>query len=150
VYGQEDFCCTRLLGVVSSGNQSRRNDMPNSLQGIAFDWNSDQIDEHRRGISDLAWAGMQPYEPQHMVGDVVEFMAGGFGIITKANRGNPTFPTGYSVEWVPGMAHHLKGKVAWHYDGDIRRIVEGSALRRLSKSQPCEKPLSIPITATHS
>ena len=70
-----------------------------------------------------------------MQGDVVEFMAGGFGIVKKVSVSNSGWPVSYSISSIEGMDFHPKNISAWHYEGDIKALVEGSSLRRLKMKE---------------
>jgi len=96
-------------------------------------WNSKSIDAHRRGISDVEWANCQPdTPPKYIEGDVVEFMVGGYGIIDEVSFPENGNPSQYSIRPIAEKKFHPKGIYAWHYEGDIKRLVEGSAIRRLT------------------
>lgn len=100
-------------------------------QFITIDWNSDYIDEHRRGISDLEWASKQQMgDPIYVNGDIVEFVAGGFGMIKKTSKADNGWPVSYSLEEIESKPFHPKGIVAWHYEGDIKGLIVESAIRR--------------------
>lgn len=88
------------------------------------DWDSDWVDEHRRGINDVAWARMQPDgPPNYRIGDVVEFMVGGFGVIDKVNEPLNGWPSSYSTDSYESLPPHATHKCAWHYEGDFKRLV---------------------------
>jgi hypothetical protein len=94
-------------------------------------WSSLDTDAHRRGISDMAWARMQPQTPaKYKRGDVVEFMVGGYGQIDDVSdlRSTSGWPVSYSVVPVCGLPFHSKGVYAWHYEGDIKRLFAVSKL----------------------
>lgn len=99
---------------------------------IMPDWNSDYIDGHRRGISDMAWARKQPQATNYFVGDIVEFKVGGFGIIDEVQRHGGGWPASYSTEKIKGKPFHATSKVAWHYEGDFKKLVGDSPLRHLN------------------
>lgn len=87
-------------------------------------FNSEWIDKHRSGISDLDWAKRQPKaDPNYSLGDVVEFKAGGFGIITKVSKPQNGWPSSYATDAVKGMKDHPKTKRAWHYELDFKKRV---------------------------
>lgn len=88
-------------------------------------------EEHRRGISDIQWARMQPMEQNYYVGDVVEFKVGGIGVITEAQDAENGWPPSYATEEVKGHPYRKDGKVAWHYEGDFSRLVAESGIRKL-------------------
>lgn len=93
-------------------------------------WNSEFVPKHRRGISDMRWAEMQiKRDPIYMVGDVIEFKEGGFGVIAEVSSGYG-WPTSYSINPVVGLEHHPETKIAWFYEGDIKRLVQESNLRK--------------------
>ncbi len=96
------------------------------------DWFKDPwkyAEEHRRGISDMAWAGMQQMgDPIYSHGDIVEFKVGGFGRIREVKRANSGgWPCSYATMEVPGKPSHATSKCAWHYEGDIEGLVEKSS-----------------------
>jgi hypothetical protein len=91
-------------------------------------------EEHRRGISDVAWAGMQPKQRNYHIGDVVEFKVGGFGVIDgHSDRSNGWAPS-YSTCEVEGMKYRDDGKAAWHYEGDFKRLVSPSGVRSVTRA----------------
>jgi hypothetical protein len=95
-------------------------------------WDSNHIDKHRLGISDIKWASMQNKGPaKYMRGDIVKFKAGGIGIIHEVTQPQDGWPASYSARKVPGHPFHAKGKAAWHYEGDIERLVNPSAIRSM-------------------
>ena len=108
---------------------------------ITPDWNSTFVDEHRRGISDAAWARQQPKEVNYFIGDVVEFKVGGFGVIDDVAHGPGDWPPGYSVKRVKGFAGHAKNKIAWHYEGDFLRLVAGGGPRVLRAQEIYNKAM---------
>ena len=94
------------------------------MPSIKIDWNSENIDEHRKGISDLDWAGMQRTgQPKYKLGNKIEFMVGGFGVIVDVSISNTGWPVQYSTRQIKNMKYHPKNKLSWHYEGDIRRKV---------------------------
>ena len=98
-------------------------------------WESDLIDEHRRGISDLEWVRLQPVgDPNYMLGDLVEFQVGGFGIITKVSKPQSGWPSSYATSIANGFADHKTTKRAWHYEGDFKRLAGASPLRSASNA----------------
>ena len=108
-----------------------------NLKKQLIDWNSEYIDEHRRGISDIKWANKQPRadeqpwaESKYIEGDVVEFMVGGYGIINKVSLSQSGGPTQYATNPIKNKKFHAKGKYAWHYEGDIKKLIEESAIRK--------------------
>lgn len=101
------------------------------------DWIKDPwkyAEEHRRGISSLAWAGMQPKEQSYYIGDVVEFKVGGFGVINKVSKAKGGWPPSYSTEPVDGLPDRYDTKRAWHYEGDFKKLVAPSGLRSVMAS----------------
>jgi len=95
------------------------------------DWNAEHIDEHRRGISDVAWENKQPdTPPKYMEGDIIEFIVGGIGIINKVSISNIGRPASYSTNPIKDKPFHAKGKGAWHYELDIKRLIVESSLRK--------------------
>jgi len=85
-------------------------------------WES--ADKHRRGISDMAWAEQQPKgPPKYRLGDVVKFKVGGVGIITDVSKPHNGWPSSYAVKPIKGRKFHPKNKSAWHYEGDISKLV---------------------------
>ena len=86
-------------------------------------WDSDLVDEHRRGISDLEWAGLQPKTaPRYKEGDIVEFKAGGCGIVCEVVLPGGGWPSQYAVRPVAGRGFHPEDVYAWHYEGDFRAV----------------------------
>lgn len=97
-------------------------------------WDSEYTDEHRRGLSDMQWRSMQNFCPsKYMKGDIIEFMVGGFGIIDEVDEGPPPQ---YSASKVRGLPFHATTKVAWHYEGDIKKLIGPSAIRNLDPKNP--------------
>ena len=95
-------------------------------------WNSNLIDEHRRGINDFDWRKMQRIsEPLYDVGDLVEFKAGGYGVITKVEDEIKDAPPMYATQPRKGLPYHSKGVDAWHYEGDIKRKVPWKEINKL-------------------
>lgn len=95
--------------------------MPNKF--IFPDWNSEQVEAHRRGVSDMDWAKMQPEgPPNYSVGDVVEFQAGGFGAIKEVSEPHGGWPSSYATESFKDLPQHTSRKSAWHYEGDFKRL----------------------------
>lgn len=90
-------------------------------------------EEHRRNISDLEWANMQPDgPPNYDFGDVVEFKAGGFGRIDAISYPHGGWPSSYSTMKVKGLPCHPTTKCAWHYEGDFLKLKE-KASKELSE-----------------
>jgi len=99
-------------------------------------WDSKNVDAHRRGINDITWATMQPKgPPKYVLGDIVEFKVGGYGIITKVSKPHNGWPSEYSADEVPGLRFHAKGINAWHYEGDIKRLYRKSAIRATRRTK---------------
>jgi hypothetical protein len=96
-------------------------------------WNSDFVDKHRRGINDCDWAARQPKgKPRYAIGDVLEFKAGGFGVVTDVSWEPETgWPSSYSLDPVKGMKFHPRDICAWHYELDFERRLAKSPLHRL-------------------
>jgi hypothetical protein len=86
-------------------------------------------EDHRKGISDVAWAKMQPKEQNYHIGDVIEFKVGGFGLIDGYTDCN-VCPHAYSTDKVDGMPYRDDCKDAWHYEGDFKRLVYPSGVRK--------------------
>ena len=92
-------------------------------------------DNHRKQYTDIEWALAQPTGPaKYMIGDVVEFRVGGFGIIDEVCHPHNGWPASYSVARAEGKPFHAKGITAWHYEGDFKELVGKSALRGLAGS----------------
>jgi len=91
-------------------------------------------EEHRRGISDVAWAQMQPHEQNFFIGDVVEFKVGGFGVIDGVGGGENGWPPSYSTKEIEGFQDRNDSKRAWHYEGDFKELISPSGLRSLMTS----------------
>ena len=104
--------------------------------GLDFNWNSDDIDEHRRGITDIQWARMQDKgPPNYHLGDKVKFMAGGIGVITAINEPQSGWPSSYSIDEIKGFKFHPKAWIAWHYEGDIQKITDDSEMEEFKKDE---------------
>jgi len=89
-------------------------------------------EKHRLGTYDIEWAKIQRKgKPLYVQGDIVEFEAGGMGIIGDINPAQGDWPTSYSCGEIKGCHFHPEGKTAWHYEGDIKRIVINSSIRML-------------------
>lgn len=102
---------------------------------ITPDWDSESVDKHRRGICDAEWAKMQKYgEPEYFIGDVVKFKVGGWGVINEVAPAHDGWPASYSAAEIKGKPFHSKGKVAWHYEGDME-LVKPSPLRRMEDTE---------------
>lgn len=85
--------------------------------------------KHRGRMNDLQWAMSQPLGPARFaVGDVVEFKVGGFGIISGVSAAHDGWPCSYAATRIAGVPFHARGVGAWHYEGDIKRIVARSAI----------------------
>jgi hypothetical protein len=104
-----------------------KNPLEKLSKQVIEDWFKDPwkyADEHRRGINDMEWASMQSMEdPIYSYGDIVEFKVGGFGRINTISSGG-SWPPSYSVMKVPDKPFHSDSKCAWHYEGDILRLVK--------------------------
>lgn len=106
------------------------------------------LGEHRKGMSDMQWANAQSQEPPNfMVGDIVEFMVGGFGIIVTVTKPHDGWPSSYAADPVPGLDYHSKGKYAWHYEGDFKRLAYPSAIRAVMLHDQAlqTSPSSVPV-----
>lgn len=89
-------------------------------------------DEHRKQFTDMEWAAIQHKgPPKYKIGDVVEFMVGGFGVIDGVSEPHGGWPSKYSTNRIPGMPAHKRGVSAWHFDGDFKRLVAKSPLHDL-------------------
>lgn len=99
---------------------------------IMPNWNSECIDEHRRGMSDIEWARKQQQETNYFIGDTVEFKVGGFGIIDEVQDCHDGWPASYATGKIKGRAYHHKHKSAWHYEGDFEKLIGKSPLRDLN------------------
>lgn len=104
-------------------------------------WTDEWVDEHRRGKSDIDWAreNVKPTQ-MYFVGDVVEFVVGGFGLIDRVSRASGGWPFSYATEDIEGHPPHARRKSAWHYDGDIKRLVAPSGVRLLAGRGSDENP----------
>ncbi|MFX0134115.1 MAG: hypothetical protein ACFFDN_10775 [Candidatus Hodarchaeota archaeon] len=88
---------------------------------LEIDWNSEIIDKHRRGLSDIQWEAQQPMTlPNYKIGDIVEFKIGGSGIIVEVSPPECGHPSQYAIAEIPGKKYHPRNKYAWHYEGDIK------------------------------
>ena len=85
-------------------------------------------EDHRREFNDIQWKASQRVgKPLYKLGDVIEFQAGGIGVISKVNKGNYHFNVpsiehvtpSYSVDRIEGKDYHPEGIYAWHYEGDF-------------------------------
>ena len=102
------------------------------LDKAIHDWLADPwkyAEDHRKGISDIGWARMQPKEQSFYIGDVVEFKVGGFGVIDGVSEAQGGWPPSYSTEKVKGLQDRKDTKRAWHYEGDFLRLVAPSGIR---------------------
>lgn len=80
--------------------------------------------EHRKEMNDMEWAASQAQGPPlYKKGDFVEFMEGGFAMITEVSKARGGWPVSYSTRAVRGMKEHPKTKCAWFYEGDIKRKI---------------------------
>lgn len=71
----------------------------------------------------MEWAEQQSQGPPHFrIGDVVEFKVGGFGVIDGVTKPHDGWPSSYSTQDVEGMPAHSKTKMAWHYEGDFKKL----------------------------
>ncbi len=67
----------------------------------------DNADAHRRGKTDMEWVSEQRQgPPRFMMGDIVEFKVGGFGIIKDVSKPHDGWPASYSTDEVPGKKFH--------------------------------------------
>jgi len=100
--------------------------MATSHHEFATDWNSENVDAHRRGFNDIEWARLQPQNKpgKYLEGDVVEFMAGGYGLISEISPEDNGWPRQYIIRPINDLEFHPRGKAAWHYDLDLRRKVK--------------------------
>ena len=86
-------------------------------------WNGPWVDNHRKGISDMDWAQMQPAgPPKYAEGDIVEFQVGGFGVIREVSEPHNGWPASYATDNVETLPPHSGHKAAWHYEGDFKRL----------------------------
>lgn len=82
-------------------------------------------------FTDVQWNLVQPRgEPRFFIGDIVEFEAGGRGIISEVRPPQSGHPSQYSCYRVPVFDFHPTGKAAWHYELDFKRLVKWSPLRK--------------------
>lgn len=89
-------------------------------------------EEHRNQFSDHEWACEQPKgAPKYKVGDVIEFEAGGFGVICEVNKWRGGHPSSYAADPIEGKEPHPKHKHAWHYEGDFKNWIAKSPLHTL-------------------
>jgi hypothetical protein len=95
----------------------------------------DRREAHRKAFNDIEWAAHQPKGPaQYMIGDVVEFHAGGFGVITEVKEPHHGWPACYTARAIGGLPFHTSGVVAWHLEGDFKRLVAESPLHHLART----------------
>ena len=95
-------------------------------------WDSEFVDKHRRGISDIEWASSQPHgSPKYAIGDVMRFKAGGYGVVRGVQPPRNGWPSSYATDPVPGMADHPETKRAWHYELDFEACVAASPLHNM-------------------
>jgi hypothetical protein len=93
-------------------------------------WEYNSREPHRKAYNDVEWANAQPKgPPKYMIGDVVEFHAGGFGVIDKVSPFHSGCPSQYATTHIEGLPRYNKG--AWHYEGDFKRWVAQSPLHDL-------------------
>lgn len=86
-------------------------------------------DDHRKQFNDGEWQNQQPRGlPKYKIGDVIEFHAGGFGVIREVRKGHVP---AYSTEEIEGKPFHPRSKVAWHYEGDFKNWIAKSPLHTL-------------------
>lgn len=139
IYWQKNRAKGRTPSAVGASELSAllEADLVAQAQKQIGDWIKDpwkHAEEHRRGISALAWAGMQPKEQSYYIGDVVEFKVGGFGVINEVRKANGGWPPSYSTEPVDGLHDRDDSKRAWHYEGDFKHLVAPSGVRSVMAS----------------
>ena len=109
--------------------------MSNTLGEIPHDLRQafiDARDDHRKQFNDGEWNSRQPRGlPKYKIGDVIEFHAGGFGIIRTVSTGAGGHANSYATGHIDGKPNHSKGKVAWHYEGDFKNWIAKSPLHTL-------------------
>tara|TARA_R110000851_G_scaffold111034_1_gene233982 strand:+ start:123 stop:458 length:336 start_codon:yes stop_codon:yes gene_type:complete len=89
-------------------------------------------EEHRKQFSDIEWQNQQPRGlPKYKIGDVIEFEAGGLGVIREVNIGRGGHPSSYATDRIEGLESHPTGKCAWHYEGDFKNWIAKSPLHTL-------------------
>ena len=99
-------------------------------------------EKHRSKYNDMQWAGQQPEgQPNYYIGDMVEFHAGGFGVISEVSNPHDGWPSSYSTRDIDGFPPHSTRKLAWHYEGDFKRLVVGSPLRSMQNQKVLAPPL---------
>ena len=92
----------------------------------------DARDDHRKEFTDGEWAAQQPTgAPKYKIGDVIEFHAGGFGVIREVCMGNNGHANSYATDSIEGKPFHPRSKVAWHYEGDFKNWIAKSPLHKL-------------------
>ncbi len=105
----------------------------NNDEWWAYFTSPDRRDKHRREFNDWEWAAAQPKGPaKYMIGDVIEFEAGGVGVVGKSEEEANGWPVKYSVAKIPNHPFHPRNIMAWHYEGDIKRLLSPSGLRSFS------------------
>jgi len=92
----------------------------------------DARDEHRKQFNDGEWSSRQPRGlPKYKIGDVIEFHAGGFGVIREVSIGNNGHANSYATNSIEGKPAHGRNKSAWHYEGDFKNWIAKSPLHTL-------------------
>lgn len=98
-------------------------------------------EKHRDQYNDLEWASQQPKgAPKYKVGDVVEFHAGGYGVIREVAQPHSGWPSSYATKDVEGYPPHAARKFAWHYEGDFKTLVAKSPLHSLPNASGLRSP----------
>lgn len=97
-------------------------------------------DEHHKDYNDLEWAMQQGQgPPQYVLGDVVEFHAGGVAVIVEVSPPQSGWPSSYSV--APLEGYPCPNKQAWYYEGDFEHAtIEGLMCLRESYEQDSQDP----------
>ena len=92
----------------------------------------DSREDHRKQFNDSEWQNQQPRGlPKYKIGDVIEFHAGGFGVIREVNTGQNGHVSSYATDSIEGKESHPKSKEAWHYEGDFKNWIAKSPLHTL-------------------
>lgn len=103
---------------------------------IAWMKSPESREKHRAEFTDMQWAGQQPEgPPNYHIGDVVEFYAGGFGVISEVSNPHDGWPSSYATRDIEGFQPHASRKLAWHYEGDFKKLVGGSPLRSMQNTR---------------
>ena len=100
------------------------------------DWLRMSHPKHRSQYNDMQWANVQQRgNPKYVIGDVMEFHEGGFGVISKVSNAHDGWPVSYETSKVEGMEDHPQTRRAWFYEGDFKKCIGKSPIHRLLKKK---------------